>query len=120
MQSGHFLPKCDVVVVGADSIFLDGTFINKTGTFVLAVLAKTLDRPFYVVSETDKITHHTFIDGNVDLEEKVADEVFNGRVDFTIRNIYFDITPSMYITRFITEKGIFKPGELEGVFKPIK
>ncbi len=115
MQSGHFLSKCDAVVVGADSIFLDGTLINKAGTFVIAVLAKTLSIPFYVVSEVDKIIPRSFVDGNIKLEEKSSDEVFNGKRDFSIRNVYFDITPPLYISEFITEKGVFKPNELKGI-----
>ncbi len=39
----------DCVLVGADAIF-DNTFVNKTGTFSLALLAREFQVPFYVVS----------------------------------------------------------------------
>ncbi|MBF0464209.1 MAG: hypothetical protein HQK94_03875 [Nitrospirae bacterium] len=33
-------------------------------------------------------------------------------MDIKVRNIAFDVTPARYITAIITEKGVFKPGDI--------
>ena len=112
MESGTFIPQCDSVWVGADTFFTDGTVINKMGTFILSLLAKYNNIPFYVVTEWDKRTPSTYNHHHLHLEEKPGSEVYTGSANFNIKNIYFDITPPQNITQFITEKGVFTPSEL--------
>ncbi|AEA47636.1 initiation factor 2B-like protein [Archaeoglobus veneficus] len=52
-EMGYAVMKSDVVVCGADAISMDG-FVNKVGTLPLALTAKYLNRPFYVVAPSYK------------------------------------------------------------------
>jgi methylthioribose-1-phosphate isomerase len=36
--------------------------------------------------------------------------------DQAVRNPAFDVTPAEYVTGFVTERGLFAPSELEGVW----
>ena len=47
--------KIDVVLVGADRIASNGDTANKIGTFMLSVVAKTFNVPFYIVAPTSTI-----------------------------------------------------------------
>ncbi|MEI6873162.1 MAG: S-methyl-5-thioribose-1-phosphate isomerase, partial [Verrucomicrobiota bacterium] len=57
-------------------------------------------------------------------EQRKADEVLHAGnyspfpVGTEARNDAFDVTPFSWITGFITERGIFKPEELESTFNP--
>jgi methylthioribose-1-phosphate isomerase len=59
----------------------------------------------------------------IPIEERRPEEVifFRGvRVvpkGVSVFNPAFDVTPARYITAFITEKGVVKPGELSKLFK---
>ncbi len=48
-QADIFLPDCQAVVVGADSVLADGGVLNKAGTALLAWSARGHNVPFYVL-----------------------------------------------------------------------
>ncbi len=52
-EMGYVVMKSDVVACGADGISKDG-FVNKVGTLPLALTARYLNRPFYVVAPSYK------------------------------------------------------------------
>ena len=56
-----FMPKADLVIVGADAITSEGNVVNKIGTGGLAVLAHEARKPFYVVSELLKFDPVTLV-----------------------------------------------------------
>jgi eIF-2B alpha/beta/delta-like uncharacterized protein len=101
-QAAHFIQYVSLVLVGADSILKDGSLVNKTGTKILALLAKEQGIPFYVVCSTYKFMR----DGEVKLEEKSWEEVIeNPPRGIKVRNVYFDITHPNLLSGVITEKG---------------
>ncbi|WP_126549440.1 translation initiation factor eIF-2B [Dictyobacter kobayashii] len=100
-QADIFLPQCQAVVVGADSILVNGDILNKAGTALLAWAAHGHGVPFYVLSETLKISPKRWyehdparINSNLALlEEKEAEEVFkDAPAGIKVRNFYFDHT----------------------------
>jgi translation initiation factor 2B subunit (eIF-2B alpha/beta/delta family) len=114
-QADIFLPQCQSVVVGADSILINGDVLNKAGTALLAWAARGHNIPFYVLCETLKISPHRWVDHDPArqaanftlLEEKEAYEVWEPDVPgITVRNFYFDRTPYRLVTHIITERGI--------------
>ncbi|GER87033.1 hypothetical protein KDW_11950 [Dictyobacter vulcani] len=114
-QADIFLPQCQGVVVGADSILINGDILNKAGTALLAWAAHGRNIPFYVLSETLKISPNRWYEhdparqaSNLNLlEEKEAAEVFaNAPADIAVRNFYFDHTLYRLVTHVITENGI--------------
>lgn len=112
-QADIFLMQSDAVIVGADSILTNGDVLNKAGTALLAWAARGHQVPFYVVCETLKITAHRWFDDPTRLsdnlaflEDKGGQEVWEQPVaGVTVRNFYFDHTPSELISAWITERG---------------
>lgn len=114
-QADIFLPQCQSVVVGADSILINGDVLNKAGTALLAWAAHGHAIDVHVLSETIKISPHrwhehnpTRIKDNLSLlEEKEPSEVFaNAPEGINVRNFYFDHTPYRLVTNFISEQGL--------------
>lgn len=107
-QAGYFMSDVDLVLVGADTILLDGSVVNKVGTYLLALSAKDKGIPFYAACSTYKIRQEK----ELELEEKEGREVMEEPLQSVkVRNVYFDITPPQLITGIITEKGVLKPNE---------
>ncbi|MGC1245491.1 MAG: S-methyl-5-thioribose-1-phosphate isomerase, partial [Spirulinaceae cyanobacterium] len=108
----------DAVVVGADRIAANGDAANKIGTYGLAVLAKAHDVPFFVAAPLSTVDFKLAKGEEIPIEERDEREIYQigatricpEGVDYY--NPAFDVTPANLITRIITEKGAFKPGEL--------
>jgi methylthioribose-1-phosphate isomerase len=123
--AGHLLQRglVDVVIVGADRITRRGDTANKIGTYLKAVAAKAHGVPFYVAVAGNTIDF-SLSDGvaEIPIEERQADEVLHAGnyspfpSGTQARNDAFDVTPSSWITGFITERGILRPEELESHF----
>ncbi len=105
-QADIFLPTCQAVVVGADSILADGSVLNKAGTALLAWAARGHGVPFYVLSETLKISSRAWEGDLALLEEHSGQEVWKqAGPEVVVRNFYFDHTPADLVTGIITEQG---------------
>lgn len=104
-EAGLFISECAAVVVGADSVLADGSVVNKTGTFLLALAARASRPqrvPFLALAETLKIA--PFIKPH--LEEMDPAEVLPSAIPgVSARNIYFDRTPASLVSAIITERG---------------
>jgi translation initiation factor eIF-2B subunit delta len=87
-EIGRFVQKTKFVLVGADSVFCDGSIINGAPTHRVAVKAKEFGIPFYSVCETIKVNALRFFGKNTELKEG------------------FDFIQSDLISGIITEKGI--------------
>jgi translation initiation factor eIF-2B subunit delta len=103
-QLGLAIPEADLVLVGADSVLRDLAVINKTGTYLAALVAKHHHRDFFVATDTYKI-NAAADSSNCVLESKSGREIWP-RQESRCENVYFDITPCQYITGFLTEQGI--------------
>lgn len=105
-QADIFLPMCRAIVTGADSILADGSVLNKAGTALLARAARDHHVPFYVLSETLKISPRAWSGDLALLEEHTGQEVWSRSIPHvTARNFYFDRTPPELVTQIITEQG---------------
>ena len=109
-QMALFVQEAEAVVVGADSIFPNGSFINKMGTRLLALAARSAGVPFYVVGETLKVSALSAPKRFV-AEEGNRKEVTKEKW-LQVRNIYFEVTPGKLVTAYITDEGVLKPQEL--------
>ncbi len=116
----------DKVVVGADRIAKNGDAANKIGTFMLSVVAKRYNIPFYVAAPTSTVDFD--IDKGEDIEieireDKEVTEIRSVQIapeGIDVYNPAFDITPSENITAIITERGIIKPPFEENITKLLK
>ena len=94
------------ILTGMDRL-TETTFINKTGTQSLALLADSLNKPIYVAGETDKILlKRTY---PVRFLQNNAAEVFKEKhSNLTVSNIYVEETSLKYVNKIIIEDGIFE------------
>jgi translation initiation factor 2B subunit (eIF-2B alpha/beta/delta family) len=91
------LGTVDVLLVGADCVFRDGSLVNKSGTAALAAAAKEQGRPVLVACETIKVAPVDPAGGWEDPE--LAEEAF-------------DLTAPDLIDRYATDEGLFPPDEI--------
>ena len=114
--AGHFMKngEIDMVITGADRIAKNGDFANKIGTYEKAVIAKENDIPFYVAAPISTFDKTIENGSQIVIEERGREELtkINGKIimpEWTkVRNPAFDVTPSKYVTGYITEKEILK------------
>lgn len=120
-QADIFLAQCHAVVVGADSILANGDVLNKAGTALLAWAARGHRIPFYVLSETLKISPYGWSGDPAQLEEKEPTEVLEQQIPgVSVRNFYFDRTPSRLITSVITEQGMMGKQEIKRIASQVR
>lgn len=115
--------KIDVILVGADRIALNGDTANKIGTFMLSVVAKTYNVPFYIVAPISTIDFDIKTGEEIVIEERSSEEVTHiegiriAPEGIEVYNPAFDVTPNENITGIITEKGIIRPPYIENIPK---
>lgn len=109
-QMALFVRETEAVVVGADSVQPDGSFVNKVGTHLLALAAKAEKVPLYVVADTLKVAAPSQPQ-RFTVEEGKRREVTRERW-LEVRNVYFELTPARLVTSYVTEDGVRKPSEV--------
>jgi len=116
--------KIHLCVVGADRIAANGDVANKIGTYSVAVLAKAHGIPFYVAAPYSTIDLQTKTGADIPIEQRNPLEVTSiygshpvAPAGVAVYNPAFDVTPAELITGIITERGVFKPGELAKQFQ---
>ena len=113
-MAGHVMKqgKVDCVVVGADRIAANGDAANKIGTYMVAVLAKQHNIPFYVAAPFSTIDLATATGEDIPIEERDAREVTHVRdhrltpEGVEVHNFAFDVTPHEMIEAIITDRGV--------------
>ena len=119
-MSGHLMARgeIDAIIVGTDRVAANGDVANKIGTYMVAVLAKRHNIPFYVACPISTIDIKCPDGFSIPIEERSANEVtgfreFQWAADgVKVRNPSFDVTPAELVTALITEKGvIFNPNK---------
>ncbi len=116
--------KIHLCVVGADRIAANGDVANKIGTYSVAVLARAHNIPFYVAAPYSTIDLKTKSGDEILIEQRNPSEVTTihgshpvAPKDVVVYNPAFDVTPAELITAIITERGVFKPGEIASQFQ---
>jgi translation initiation factor 2B subunit (eIF-2B alpha/beta/delta family) len=91
------LAAAAVLLVGADTVFRDGTLCNKVGTTALARAAAGDGIPTVVACEIVKLAP---------IDASDAPEPGPGERDL------FELTPAELIAEIVTEEGVFRPEEI--------
>jgi translation initiation factor 2B subunit (eIF-2B alpha/beta/delta family) len=107
--------EADLVIVGADALFRDGSFANKIGSLPLALSARHVSTPYYVVTELSKL--YAGDPDDVRMEQRPAHELAeewdlwrSGRI--TVQNQFFERVPPDLVTAYLTDEGVLTPDEL--------
>jgi ribose 1,5-bisphosphate isomerase len=90
-DAAHAVTTVDTVLLGADSVFRDGSLVNKAGTSDLARAANEVGVPVLVACETFKLAPSD--------PEEPGEEAF-------------ELTPAESIDKYVTEEGVFPPEEI--------
>ncbi len=103
-----YLSKVDFVLMGCDSIYPE-YFINKVGTGAIALGCKMFKIPFYVITDSRKMSATDYIRPE---NKKPISEVISGPSahKFNIENYYFESIPNEFITKLITEGVVYEQG----------
>jgi len=113
-MSGHLMShgEVDAIIVGTDRVAGNGDVANKIGTYMVAVLSKRHNIPFYVACPLSTIDRSILSGSDIPIEERPIEEV-TGYRDYqwaaegvSVRNPAFDVTPADLVTGLITEKGV--------------
>ena len=106
------------VLVGADRIAANGDVANKIGTYGLALAARAHGVPFYVAAPSSTVDPATPDGRAIPIEQRAAEEVtgFAGvravPQGAGVWNPAFDVTPAELVSKIITDRGVFEPGEV--------
>ena len=131
--AGHLLAtgQVDAVITGADRIAANGDTANKVGTWLKALAAREAGVPFYVAAPSSTLDFGCPDGSHIPIEDRGAAEVLSVRgldaeaavvdvrlapAETSVANPAFDITPSRFITGFITERGLIDPTGLAAAF----
>jgi translation initiation factor 2B subunit (eIF-2B alpha/beta/delta family) len=105
----------DLVLVGADALFRDGSFANKIGSLPLALSCGHVGTPFYVVTEVSKL--YPGDPDDVAMEQRPPAELVedwelwrSGRIG--VRNQFFERVPAGLVTAYLTDEGVLTSEEL--------
>ncbi|XP_065172794.1 translation initiation factor eIF2B subunit alpha-like [Atheta coriaria] len=103
---GYIMEYVDFIMVGAESVVESGGIVNKLGTYPMAICAKEMNKPFYVLTESFKFSR-LYILSQDDLpdEYKYSPSMKKDKVKLSM----VDYTPPIYITLLFTDLGILTP-----------
>jgi len=124
-MSGHIMKKGGVqaVVVGSDRIAANGDVANKIGTYMVAVLARRHDIPFYVAAPLSTVDLNCPTGDDIPIEERNIREITHVKEiqmapdGIDVSNYAFDVTPNDLVTAIITEKGVARAPYAESLKK---
>ena len=124
-MSGHIMKqgKVHAVVVGSDRIAANGDVANKIGTYMVAVLAKRHNIPFYVAAPLSTVDLNSATGDDIPIEERNIREITHVQdiqlapEGISVSNFAFDVTPNDLVTAIITEKGVARSPYTESLRK---
>ena len=122
-MSGYLMSKGEInaIIVGTDRVAANGDVANKIGTYMVAVLARRHNIPFYVACPISTIDLNCPNGEAIPIEERAKEEVTGYRETqwaakgVSVRNPSFDVTPAELVTAIITEKGIIHRPNIKNV-----
>jgi len=107
----YTMEKIDMVLFGADGVVESGGIINMIGTYQVALVAHSMNKPVYVAAESYKFARLYPLDQrdmspvpckNINFEVPVPKSV---EVESSAR----DYTPPQYLTLLFTDLGVLTP-----------
>jgi methylthioribose-1-phosphate isomerase len=127
-MAGHVMKsgQINAVVVGADRIAANGDAANKIGTYMVAVLARKHEIPFYVAAPISTLDLSLKTGEEIPIEERDGREVTHIKEHqlapdgVGVQNPAFDVTPNDLITAIITDKGVARAPFVESLRKLVE
>ncbi|KAG7595161.1 Tubby-like C-terminal [Arabidopsis thaliana x Arabidopsis arenosa] len=106
----YSMDEVDMVFVGADGVVESGGIINMMGTYQIALVAHSMNKPVYVAAESYKFARLYPLDQK-DLEPALRPIDFNVPVPpkVEVERSARDYTPPQYLTLLFTDLGALTP-----------
>lgn len=112
IEDDRYLPV-ESVLVGCDELLRDGSFINKVGTYSMALSAKVGKDEFYVTTTLLKMNMYKE-PKFPEIEMRAAREIWeDAPKGLKIINPAFEVVGPEFVTGYITEDGVLKADELK-------
>lgn len=105
---GYIMEQVDFVMVGAEGVVESGGIVNKLGSYTMAIIAKEMKKPFYVLTESFKFSR-LFPLNQQDLPMEYKFTNPDKVTDLKKQHPLVDYTPPSYITLLFTDLGILTP-----------
>lgn len=106
---GYIMESVDLVMVGAEGVVESGGIINRIGTFTMAVCAREMKKPFYVLAESFKFTRlYPLNQKDIPGDYKFSKTSLS-KVDTAKEHPLVDYTPPAFINLIFTDLGILTP-----------
>jgi len=108
---GYILESVDCVMLGAEGVVESGGLINKIGTYTIALCAKELNKPVYVMCESFKFVRLYPLNQR-DLPDEFkyyASTLNSNEADLSLIHPLVDYTPPSLLTLLFTDLGILTP-----------
>ncbi|KAK4778073.1 hypothetical protein SAY87_018260 [Trapa incisa] len=106
----YSMDEVDMVLVGADGVVESGGIINMMGTYQIALVAHTMNKPVYVAAESYKFARLYPLDQK-DMAPALRPIDFGvpipAKVD--VESSARDYTPPQYLTLLFTDLGVLTP-----------
>jgi len=105
--AAYVMSKVDLVLLGAEGVCVNGGIINKIGSYQMALCAKALNKPVYVVAESFKFTRLYPLGQNdvPDVFKYLSSRYNDSNVDMDHEHPSVDYTPPELIKLHITDLG---------------
>ncbi|XP_046641129.1 translation initiation factor eIF-2B subunit alpha-like [Daphnia pulicaria] len=108
---GYVMESVDLVLVGAEGVVESGGIINKIGTYTMALCAKEMHKPFYVLAESFKFVRlYPLNQRDLPQELKFSSTIIeSNHSNLLDQHPQVDYTPPGYLTLLFTDLGILTP-----------
>lgn len=104
---GYVMETVDMVFVGAEGVVESGGIINRVGTFTMAMCAREMKKPVYVLVESFKFSRlYPLNQRDLPNDYKYSKSSLS---DISKAHPLVDYTPPVYITLLFTDLGILTP-----------
>ncbi len=100
MEAAHF------AYLGTDR-FTENTFVNKTGTHAISVMARNVNKPVYVVGLSEKILLKRTYPCRY-LPAPPTELIPESVPNLSVQNLYFEETPIELVDKVIIDTGVFE------------
>lgn len=109
---GYIMESIDIVLVGAEGVVESGGIINRVGTYTMALCAREMKKPFYVLAESLKFSRlYPLNQRDLPNDYKFSKQSLGkgNEKDLAQAHPLVDYTPPGYITLLFTDIGILTP-----------
>lgn len=107
---GYIMESIDIVLVGAEGVAESGGIINRVGTYTMALCAREMKKPFYVLAESLKFSRlYPLNQRDLPNDYKFSKQIIENKTALAQAHPLVDYTSPAYITLLFTDIGILTP-----------